>query len=120
MFNQDSRKVYAHFNALCKEDEDRSKYQNSTSSDAGSEHTFENIEEASSFWIELCESRGTGNKDIEWLSRIKEAIARKVPTSSEDPWTLKCSDAVKCLLKKRNWSAPGPDHLINYWWKRAA
>ena len=37
---------------------------------------------------------------------------------SEGSWRLECSEAVKCLLKKGNWSAPGPDRLVNYWWKR--
>ena len=26
--------------------------------------------------------------------------------------------AVKIILKKKNWSAPGQDREINYWWKR--
>ena len=26
---------------------------------------------------------------------------------------------MKVLMKKRNWSAPGPDRLTNFWWKRA-
>lgn len=67
----------------------------------------------------MWETIGTGNKEAEWLSKIKEAIARKVPMPSEGTWNLQCSEAVRCLLKKRNWSAPGPDRLVNYWWKRA-
>ena len=27
--------------------------------------------------------------------------------------------AAKVLAKKKNWSAPGPDRLANFWWKRA-
>ena len=26
---------------------------------------------------------------------------------------------LKVVGKKRNWSAPGPDKLANYWWKKA-
>ena len=26
---------------------------------------------------------------------------------------------VKVILKKRNWSVPGLDEVVNYWWKRA-
>ena len=26
---------------------------------------------------------------------------------------------VKVVLKKRNFSAPGPERLVNFWWKRA-
>ena len=25
----------------------------------------------------------------------------------------------KVIVKKRNWSAPGPERIVNYWWKRA-
>ena len=71
-----------------------------------SEERFENIEDASNFWIELWETRGTGNKEAEWLSKIKEAIARKVPVPSEGSWRLECSEAVKCLLKKKETRAP--------------
>lgn len=119
-FNQDTRKVYAHFRALCSEDAERPKFQSTSSNRSGcdSEERFENIEDASNFWIELWETRGTGNKEAEWLSKIKEAIARKVPVPAEGSWRLECSEVVKCLLKKRNWSAPGPDRLVNYWWKR--
>ena len=54
-FNQDTRKVYAHFRALCSEDEERPKYQSTSSNRSGcdSEERFENIEDASNFWIEL-------------------------------------------------------------------
>ena len=56
----------------------------------------------------------------EWdLRPIREAIAKKVPPPSDESWDLHTLQAVKILSKKRNWSAPGPDKLVNYWWKRA-
>ena len=118
-FNQDTSKVYAHFRELCSEDKERPKYQSTSSNHSGcdSEERFENIEDASNFWIELWETRGTENMEAEWLSKIKKAIARKVPVPSGGSWRLQCSEAVKCLLKKKNWSAPGPDHFVDYWWK---
>ena len=36
---------------------------------------FENIEEASSFWRELWETRGSGNKDATWLHRQESATS---------------------------------------------
>ena len=27
--------------------------------------------------------------------------------------------AVEVLKRKKNWSAPGPDRVTNYWWKQA-
>ena len=54
----------------------------------------------------LWEKRGSGNKNA-------------VPPQTGDEWALEVADAVKVLSKKRNWSAPGPDKITNFWWKRA-
>ena len=32
---------------------------------------------------------------------------------------LETAVLVKVVLKKRNFSAPGPERLVNFWWKRA-
>ena len=32
---------------------------------------------------------------------------------------IECDQVKKVIAKKRNWSAPGPDRIVNYWWKRA-
>ena len=69
--------------------------------------------------MDLWEKSGTGNEDVKWLRSIREAIAKKVPPPSDESWGLHTTQAVKILSKKRNWSAPGPDKLVNYWWKRA-
>ena len=47
------------------------------------------------------------------------AISQRVPLPNVGTWTLETNEAVKVILKKRNWSAPGPDRVVNYWWKRA-
>ena len=80
---------------------------------------FEDIEDASSFWRELWETRGSGNEDAAWLQEMEDAIARRVPPPPKKPWQFETSHGVRIILKKRNWSAPGPDKLVNYWWKRA-
>ena len=41
------------------------------------------------------------------------------PSPDEGEWGLTEDEAVKIVGKKRNWSAPGPDKLVNYWWKKA-
>ena len=69
--------------------------------------------------MDLWEKSGTGNEDVKWLRPIREAIAKKVLPPSDESWGLHTIQAVKILSKKRNWSAPGPDKLVNYWWKRA-
>ena len=42
-----------------------------------------------------------------------------VPPPTDEDWTLETAEAVGVLNRKKNWSAPGPDRLVNFWWKRA-
>ena len=49
----------------------------------------------------------------------RSAIQRRVPPPTEEDWDLDPAVAAKVLAKRKNWSAPGPDHLANFWWKRA-
>ena len=81
---------------------------------------FENIEEASGFWRKLGEERGTGDKNAAWLQELKIAIHEQVPPPTGDEWAPVLAEAVKVLSKKHNWSAPGPDKITNFWWKRAS
>ena len=69
--------------------------------------------------MDLREKSGTGNEDVKWFRPIKKVIAKKVPPPSDESWATHTTQAVKILSKKLYWSAPGPDKLINYWWKRA-
>ena len=65
------------------------------------------------------ETRDTGNRAAEWLRDIKEAIARRLPHPSEEDWEFETSNVTKVILRKRNFSAPGPDRIVNFWWKKA-
>ena len=65
------------------------------------------------------DQRGTGNKNTAWLQEVKIAIHEQVPPLSDDEWALVVAKAVKFLSKKRNGSAPGPDKITIFWWKRA-
>ena len=71
---------------------------------------FRNIVEAEGFWRRLWEERGTGDENAEWLKEIELAISQRVPLPTVGTWTLETNEAVKVILKKRNWSAPGPDY----------
>ena len=42
---------------------------------------------------------------------MEDAIARRVPPPPEEPWQYETLQGVRIL--------PGPDKLVNYWWKRA-
>ena len=45
-------------------------------------------------------------------------IQSRVPPPTEEDWDLDPADS-KVLANMKNWSAPGPDRLANFWWKRA-
>ena len=119
-FVQDARQVYAKFTEMVTGKEDRPTYQRLNNTTSDNTNTFENIEEVSRFWKELWEKRGAGNEKTGWLQEMKQVIADKVSTTAEQHWNLETPQATKIVLKKRNFSAPGPDRLVNFWWKRAS
>ena len=43
-----------------------------------------------------------------------------VPEMMEKDFELSVDQAVRVISRKRNWSAPGPDRLVNFWWKKAS
>ena len=79
---------------------------------------FGSIEKASSFWRGLWEGERTGNSQAAWLDEVRHAILNKVPPPTEEDWTLETAETVGVLKRKKNWSSPGPDRLVNFWWKR--
>ena len=81
----------------------------------GNSGCFDDIEAASSFWRSLWESTGTGNNDANWMKDIKEVMASRVPSPSEEGWNLDPTMAAKITRKKRNFSAPGSDRLVIFW-----
>jgi len=62
-----------------------------------------------------CGSDGTGNKSAEWLGEVTQAIACCVPESWMGECDIECDQVKKVIVKKRNWSPPGPDRIVNYW-----
>ena len=79
----------------------------------------ERIGEAESFWRSFWEEQGSGDENAEWLKEIEEAIRQRVPPASQEEWDLETVAIAKVISKKRNWSAPGPDRVVNFWWKHA-
>ena len=60
-FKQDARSVYSRFSILGECQEDRPKYMRENGNDNIQDNTFENIEQACSFWRDLWEKSGIGN-----------------------------------------------------------
>ena len=102
---------------MCEGEDQRPSYQENTnnSSHGNGGDTFEIIEEGSILQQSPWELSSTGNKDAEWLQ--KEVIVTHAPPPLDEAWQLESSEAVIVLLKKINWSEPGPERLVDYWWK---
>ena len=67
-----------------------------------------------------CGKHGIGNTSALWLDEIRSAIRDSVPEMMEEDFELSVDQAVRVISRKRNRSAPGPDRLVNFWWKRAS
>ena len=71
-------------------------------------------EQATSFWKELWESKGTENVSAEWLERIRHAIQGSLPQPSEKECRFGCEQVKKVTARKRNWSTSGSDQITCY------
>ena len=84
----------------------------------GNRMKFENIEEAIEFWRASWEGTGSGNAGMEWTEDVREAIKEAVPEIPTAEFKLTGDKVGHSIRKKKNWSAPGPDLLANFWWKK--
>ena len=100
-------------------DEKRPKYVETSKENEGSQHSFENIKEASTFWRVLGKKEGSGDILAKWVKEVESAINGRVAAPADEQFLLTKEEAVNAIRKKRNWSTPGPDHITNYWWKKA-
>ena len=61
-------------NEMLKKDEDSERPKNKTPNQEEESDMFENIQEASNFWKEMWEKKGTGSKCASWLEEVNTAI----------------------------------------------
>ena len=114
-FSVDAGQVYTNMREVLDKDKENERPKYTPADNKNAERKmFENIEDASSFWIRLWESQGTGNRKALWLEDIRSAIYSRVPHPLEKAWELDTMEATKLLARKKNWSAPGPDRLTNF------
>ncbi|XP_068750863.1 uncharacterized protein [Montipora capricornis] len=123
-FRTDPGRVYARINQIVAEDPDNAqpKYKAASPTveqSGGGKNMFEDIGEPEGFWRTLWEEQGSGDENAGWLKEIEEGIRQRVPPASQEEWDLETAVIAKVISKKRNWSAPGPDRVVNFWWKRA-
>ena len=50
---------------------------------------------------------------------MRRAIENRVPEPCRNEgFSLDDERARKVITKKRKWSSPGPDRIVNFWWKK--
>ena len=63
--------------------------------------------------------KGSGDPSAPWLGEVREATKESVPEPRQDGFTFESTTTRKVITKKKNWSAPGPDKIANFWLKNA-
>ena len=79
---------------------------------------FEDTEKVENFWKNLWELEDVGQPKALWLDEIRENFEKIVPEINNDDIILDSKVCFKGIQKKKNWSAPGPDYIVNFWWKK--
>ena len=79
---------------------------------------FRNEDVVISFWKSLWCKEDQGDPDTEWLKKYEKLFEKEIPVVNNENIVLASNVTRDGIKKKRNWSAPGPDLLVNFWWKR--
>ena len=120
-FYADPGRIYATFGKMLESqaDIDKPTYDTVTQGTQVNNYTFTNINEERSFWKRLWEEEGSGDTEAEWIEKVREAMEDVVPEVPTDGWNLNAEQVTKIINTKKNRSAPGPDCIANFWWKKA-
>ncbi|EFA77454.1 hypothetical protein PPL_12056 [Heterostelium album PN500] len=71
------------------------------------------------FWSQLWNppsTEATNYDELEWIQRVKDSNQFK--SIKETKFEIEGADISNYIKNKKNWSAPGPDGICNYWIKR--
>ena len=79
---------------------------------------FQSTEDVERFWKSLWTKQDEGNPNAEWLKETEEVFATMVPEIDHDDLITTPCEFLKNVKKKRNWSSPGPDLIVNFWLKK--
>ena len=97
---------------------DKPRYDHGQQDVESSEYMFTDVAETTAFWTKLWQTEGIGSVVSEWLHEVRDALGEKLSEPKEEAFELCVKQFERTILKKRNWSAPGPDRIVNFWWKR--
>lgn len=67
----------------------------------------------------LCGKRkGVETKDLNGLMKLEEQLVKEYLNPKKRRFEQSVGQGAQVIAKKRNWSAPGPDRIANFWWKK--
>ena len=115
-FNSNQSEVFRSFRGIIDEDKER---ELPVYKEIEKERKFFNdADTVVNFWKSLWCKEDQGHPDAEWLEEYKSLFEKEIPGSNNENILLEPGTSTKAIKKKRNWSAPGPDLLVNFWLKR--
>ena len=79
---------------------------------------FQNAQEVVDFWAGIWEKNDTGNANAAWVNEIEEVFREIIPEVDCGRMPIVYELVLKSIKKKKNWSGPGPDLIVNFWWKK--
>ena len=72
------------------------------------------LDELTAFWKEKWEEK-KGFENKEWINEVEDRMRKAV--GREEKQEISESSFCHAIRKKKNWSRPGTDGIVNYWWK---
>lgn len=120
MFRHKTGKVFEEFKNIIQEDSSnlRPVYKSITKSSSSNVNYFESITEVENFWKDLWSVQARGNPNPDWIKDIEDTFCEIVPEVDEGVQEIKKESLWNAIRKKKNWSSPGPDKVVNFWWKK--
>ena len=61
----------------------------------------------------MWEEHGKGNEEAPWLNELEEIFKWIVSVVSTEDIVVTKENIKESIKKKKNWSAPGPDKIVN-------
>ena len=66
------------------------------------------------FWRAIWETEGHMNNENQWIKEVEDQLRMKVQ-EPHIPQLLELHNWKKIVMKRKNWTGPGPDGVQNYW-----
>ena len=117
LFNENQSRVFNKFKEQIDEDKDNLQPEYDEKKSQKEQKHFENQNDVETFWRNLWEAEDKGNPQAEWLTTFREMFREMIPDTDVEV-TFSEKDSFDNIKKKKNWSAPGPDRIVNFWWKK--